>query len=102
VFHFDGDVVFCDVTAQIDATAVNLRRESVFDRILNQRLQQHAGNHDVERCRIKLFYDTELVAAEANNFDVEIVVDEIDFVLQRNERVAAVKESAEDGGKFQN
>ena len=61
----------------------------VLDGIFHQRLQQHAGHHHVERIRIEFFHHFQLVAAKADDFDIEIVVDEINLVLQGHEGVAA-------------
>ena len=91
IFHFDVEMVFCDLAAQIDAATLDLRGEPVLNRILDQRLQQHARHHDIERCRIEFFHNPQFVAPETDHFNVEIVVDEVNLILQWNKSIAAVQ-----------
>ncbi len=60
----------------------------MLDRVLHQRLQQHAGHHHVERCRIEFLHHPQFVRPEAHHLNVEIVVDEFHFFAQRHERSA--------------
>ena len=67
----------------MNAAAFQLGRESVLDGIFHQGLEQHAGHHNVERLRIEILDHLQFVAAKANDFNVEIVVNEINFVAKR-------------------
>src|SRR5438876_1032561 len=66
------------------------------------RLFRNTKRSTVERLGIQLFDDSEFVSAEAHNLDVQIVVDEINFLLQGYECIAAVEQSAEDRRQFDN
>ena len=48
-FNFDDQVRIGEPAAQVDAAAVDLRRQAVLDGVLHQRLQQHAGDHGIQR-----------------------------------------------------
>src|SRR6185437_7925754 len=86
--------------SQENAAAFNLGRKTVLDGVFYQRLQQHAGDHHIQRCGIEFLHNLELVTAKAHDLDVEIVVDEIDLILQRNECVTAVQQAAQDCGQL--
>ena len=57
----------------------------MLDRIFDEWLQQHTGNNHIERGGIEILHHAQFVGAEAYYFDVEIVVDELDFLPQRDE-----------------
>src|SRR5208282_1086854 len=73
----DGDPVALEAAAQSDRAAVNARLQAVLDAVLNERLQQNAGHQDLERAWVDVFFDAQLVGAEADNFDVEVIVGEL-------------------------
>ena len=100
VFHLDDQLGVGETAAQVDAAAFDLRGQAVLDGILHQRLQQHAGHHDVERSGIQFLPHPQLVAPEANHFDIEIVVDELHFLAQRDKGVTAVQQAAQDVRQF--
>ena len=89
-----------EAAAQVDAAAIDFRRQSVLDRVLHQRLQQHAGDHDVERRSFEFLHHAQLVATEADDFNVEIVVDEFHFFTQRHKSIAAVEQAAQNVGQL--
>ena len=70
-----------------------LEDKPVLDGVLHQRLKQHGRNHHFEGLWIQLLDDSQLVAAEAHHFDIEIVVDEFHFLAQRNKGIAAVEQA---------
>ena len=72
----------------------------MLDGILNQRLQDHAGHVGFERLSIELLGHTQLLA-EADHFDVEIVVDELNFFAQLHEGLLLVQKPAKDAGKLE-
>src|SRR5579863_6200175 len=73
----------------------------MLDRILDQWLQQHARHHHIERRWIEFLYDTQLLTAKADDFDVEIVIDKLEFFAQRSERLAAVQQPSQNGGQLE-
>ena len=74
----------------------------MLDRIFHQRLQQHARNHDFQRLRVKLFDHFQFVPSKTDHFNIQIVVDEIDFFLQRYKGVTTVQQPAQDGRQLDN
>src|ERR1019366_822350 len=101
VFHFDHQSRFDQPAAQRNAAAFDFWRKSVLDAVFDQWLQQHAGNHDGKRLRIEVLDDLELVRSKAHNFNVQIIVDELHFLAQRNERIRTVQQAAKNGSELQ-
>ena len=66
----------------------------MLDGILHQGLEQHARDHGVERRGLHFFHHPQLVAPEADDFNVEIVVDEFQLFAQRHKSIAAVEQAA--------
>ena len=60
--------------------------EAVLDAVLNERLKQDAGDEDVERAGIDFLFDVQLVGAETDDFDVEVVVSEAEFARAEGRR----------------
>ena len=86
--------------AQVDAAAVDLRRQAVLDRVFHQRLQQHARDHGVQRRDFDFFHHPQFVATETDHFNVEIVVDEFQFFPQGHKGIAAVEQATQDVGQL--
>src|SRR5208282_2242802 len=101
VFHFDHQARFDQPAAQRNAAAFDFGRKPVLDAVLDQRLQQHAGNHDCQRRRVKVLDNLELVPSKAHNFNVEIIVDELHLLAQRNERIRTMQQAAKNGSELQ-
>ena len=100
VGHFDEDAIACELAAQGYGAAVDARLESVLDAVFDERLKQDAGDEDVERVGIDLLFDLQLVCAEADDFDVEIVVSEAEFVAEGNVGVVVLEQRAQDVGEL--
>src|SRR5215469_6666151 len=100
IFDFDDQAGIGNPTAEINAATLDLGRQAVLDRILNQRLQQHARNHDIERGRIKLLHHPQFLPAKADDFDIEIVVDEFEFFPQPSKCLTAIQKAPENGRQF--
>src|SRR5882724_7675159 len=100
IFHFDHQLLFFHPTADDDAAALDLGRQPVLDRVLDQRLQDHAGDVCLERLGIKLLADPELLA-EADDFDVEIIVDELHFFAQLHKGLLLIQEPPQNASKFE-
>ncbi len=101
VFDFNQQAAVRLPRAHVDLPAFHFRREAVLDGIFHHRLQQHAGHKCFERGGIDLFENLQLVSSEADHFDVEIIVNEIDLFAQRHERFMFAQQPAEDVRKFQ-
>ena len=82
VDDLDHEPPFVTRDAQDDGAAFHLGRDAVPDGVLDQRLQDHAGNEHVQGLRIDLLADLQLVTPEPDHFDVEVVIDKIEFLLQ--------------------
>ena len=95
VLYFNDEGLRTPAAAEIDASAFDLGRQPVLDRIFHQRLEQHGGHQHLQRFRLEFLDDAKLVAAEAHDFDIEIVVDELDFLAQRHKRIGAVQQAAQ-------
>ena len=77
-----------------DASAADLPREAVLDRVLDQRLQDHARHDDVERVGMDLLLDAQL-RAEAHDLDVQVFVDRLELFAQRDEVIGAPHQAAQ-------
>src|SRR5215831_4726440 len=69
--------------------------------VLDQRLKNHAGDGHLQGVRVDLLVDPELIGPETQDFDVQIVVDEIDFLLQGHKMNLALQPAAEDVRQLQ-
>ena len=74
----------------------------MLDGIFHKRLQQHAGYHHIEGCGIEFLDHLQLVPAEANYFDVKVVIDEFKFFSQRDKRITAMQQTAKDVRQLNN
>ena len=68
----------------------------MLDRVFNHGLQQHAGDKGVERLFVDLLEDLQLVAAEADHFDIEVIVDEFEFFAQRHKCLVLAQQPPQD------
>ncbi len=73
----------------------------MLDAVFNQRLQQHARHHGFERCRIEILDNLELVPSKTHDFNIQIIIDELHFLAQRNKRIRTVQQAAKNGSEFQ-
>ena len=69
--------------------------------VFDQRLENHAGNDHIQSFRINLLADPELVPPEAHDFNIEVVVDEVKLLLERDKMHLRLEPPAEDVRKFQ-
>src|SRR6266536_1739327 len=95
----DHRVSFGDARADGDAPSTHLTREAVLDRILDERLQQHAGHDDVE-CFGADVLDHFQLRPEPHDLDVEVFVNRLELFAQRHEMVSAAHETAKQTGKL--
>jgi hypothetical protein len=101
VFDFDEQPAIHAASANVDFSSLQTRGEAVLDGIFDHGLKQHAGNESVESVFVNFLENLQLVAAEADDFDVEVIVDEFEFFAQRDERFVLAKQAAQDVGELQ-
>ena len=76
VFYFDEEAALVgDFAADGDGAATDAGLEAVLDAVFDERLEKHAGDDDVQGVVGDFFDDFELFA-EADDFDVEVIVGE--------------------------
>src|SRR6476646_3669548 len=85
VLDFDVQPSVAVCCAKLNFAAVELWSESVFQAILDDGLQKHARNEGFKRFFIDVFDDVQIIAPEPGHLDVEIVVDKLELLAQRNE-----------------
>ena len=85
---------FCNTLRMVIAPVADLGRQAVLDRVLDERLQQHARDHDVEGVGVDRFLDLQL-GAEAHRLDVQVLVDRLELLPQRHEVLLAAQQAAE-------
>ena len=71
--------------------------EAIFD----HGLQEHAGDKGFECFFVDMFDDVEIVAAEAGDFDIEIVVDERELFAEGHEGFVLAQQAAQDVAELQ-
>jgi hypothetical protein len=99
VFDFEEEAAFVDAGAEGNGAAGDAGLEAVLDGVFDKGLEEHRGNDDVEGFGGNFFYDAELLA-EADDFDVEVIVGEVELFAERDEGVAVAEEDAEDVGEL--
>ena len=72
----------------------------MLDRVLHERLQDHAGHDGIERVRADLLVDLQL-RPEADVLDVEIFVDRFQLFAQRDKGFRLTEEPAQDVRQFE-
>src|SRR6202043_3817059 len=85
---FDGNdqaaVLRCGANGEF--AAAKFGGQAVLQRVFDNRLQEHAGNEGGERVFVNLFVNHESVAPEPRDFNIQVVVDKIEFLLQGHKR----------------
>ena len=72
----------------------------MLDGIFHQRLQEHAGNHAVERARLDLFHHSQLLRAKAHHFDIEVIVNKFQLLTQSKEGLRLAQKAAQNVGQL--
>src|SRR5262245_17337050 len=96
----DHQPAFLQPAANGDAAAIDFWRQAMLQAVFYERLQQHGRDNHVERVRIQVFVNAQLVAAKADYFDVQVVVNELDLFAQLDELVVFAEQAAENLGEF--
>src|SRR5579864_3911197 len=94
VMHFDDHVGVAQPRPDRDAPPADLARQAVLDRVLDERLQEHARHDHVEGVGSDLFLDPQL-RSEPDDFNVEVLVDRLQLFAQRDEVIRAAHEAPE-------
>ena len=76
VFNFQEQATVTVCGAKLDFSAFEFGGETMLQTIFDNGLQQHTGNERFQSVFVEIFDDVEVIAAEAGDFDVEIVVNE--------------------------
>ena len=84
VVDLDDDAAVFAMAADRDRARTDLAREAVLDRVLDQRLQDHAGDDEIERVGVDVLDHFQL-GTEANDLDVQVFVDRFELFTQRHE-----------------
>src|SRR5262249_4440238 len=98
VGNFDEEAAVAAMGADVNLSAFETRGGTMVDGVFDHRLEQHGGDKGVESFGFDLLEDLQLVAAETDDFDIEVVVDEIELFAERNERFVLAQELAKDVG----
>ena len=101
VFDFDEQPAIHAASANVDFSSLQTRAETVLDGIFHHRLEKHAGNEGFESVLVNFLKNLQLVAAEADHFDIEIIVDEFEFFAQGDKGLMLAQEAAQDIGELQ-
>ena len=100
IFNFNLQAAVIERGADADVSAFQFSGEAVLQRIFHDGLEHHAGNEGVESSLINLLKYLEIFAAETDDFDIEIVVDEIKFFTQRDECFVFAQQAAKNVAEF--
>src|SRR6266404_7483274 len=101
VFNFNMQPAVTRCRSQLNFSAAELGRKTVFQTILHNRLEEHAGDKGLEGLFAELLDDFEIVAAEAGHFDVQVIVDELQFFAERHEGLMLAEEPPQNIAEFQ-
>jgi hypothetical protein len=96
VFDLDDGAAVFAMAANRNHARPDLPGEAVLDRVLDERLQDHARHDDIERVRADLLADAKL-GPEANDLDVEVLVDRLQLFTQRDEVLMTAKQPPQQG-----
>ena len=69
--------------------------------VFDDRLQEHAGHKRVQGILIYVLENLQIVAAKAGYFDIQIIVDKIEFLLQSHKSVVLAQKPAENIAQLQ-
>ena len=101
VFDFDMQAAIAVGGAQLDLAAFDFGGQAVLETIFDDGLQEHAGNKGFESVFVEFLDDFEIIATEAGDFDVEIIVDEFEFFVERNEGFVLAQQATQNIAEFE-
>ena len=64
--------------------------------VFHHGLKQHAGHKRLERLVVNLFNDFQIVFAEPRDLNVQVVIDELQFFLQRHKGFVLTEQPPKD------
>ena len=85
--------------ADDDRAGADLARQAVLDRVLDERLQDHARHDHVDGVGRNLLAHAQL-RPEAHDLDVEVLVDRLELLPQRDEMLLAAQQTAQEAGQL--
>ncbi len=77
VLDLDRESTVTEMRAEVNLPAFQTRREAVLDSVFNHGLQEHAGDDGIASVFVHFLEKQQFVAAEADHFDVERIVNEV-------------------------
>src|SRR5208283_2352229 len=101
VLDFDVQAPIAVGGAQMDLAALQPGCQPVLEAVLHDRLQQHAGNEDLQGLGADLLHDIEVVAAKARHFDVQIIVNEGKFLAERHKGFVLAQQTPQNVAQLQ-
>jgi len=81
--HFDPELVVIPARGDVDVTRPRFTRDTVFDRVLDERLQQQRRHQRVERLGLDLVPDHEAVGKTCS-FDLQVLAEEVELGAERD------------------
>ena len=92
--HFNHYLTIAELCRDRDAPFAHLLFEAVFDRVLDEGLENHTRHDDVERIRADTLHHFQ-ARTEPNNLDIEVFVDRFQLLAKRHEVIRAPHQTAE-------
>src|SRR6185312_7659317 len=86
--------------AQGNGASIDARLKTVFNAILNQRLQQHGGNKEIQGLRGDVFDDAELFRTESCDFNIQIIVGKLQLIAQLHQVIAILQQNTQNTGQL--
>src|ERR1700747_2356583 len=74
----------------------------MFDGILHDRLKNHAGDKSCQGVRIDLLRDSQIVAAEAGDFDIEVVIEKVELLAERHKGFVLAQQAPQNIAELEN
>src|SRR5271156_6145476 len=101
VVDLDGQTAVAAARADVNLAPRKPGGEAVFDGVFDDGLQQHAGHKRVESFLVNFLENLQFVGAETDDFDVEIVVNEIELFAQHDKGLVFPQQAPQDVRKLQ-
>ena len=101
VGDFDEEAAVAAIGADVDFAPFEAGGEAVLNGVFDHGLKEHGRDERVESLIVDFLEDLEFVAAEADDFDIEIVVDEFELFAKRDEGFVLAEKAAKDIGELE-
>src|ERR1700680_3182169 len=100
VFDFDDQARIARRGTNRNLASANFSGKPVLQGVLDNGLQKHAGNKSVERGLLDLLVNPKIVSTETCDLDIEIIIDEVEFLLQRHKGLMLSQQSPQNIAQF--